>query len=99
MRSYFPPRGIDGTRKQMSSSNSNSTPHDFDFMIGDWSVRHRRLGSRLTGCTDWTEFPGISSTRKVLGGLGNVEDNVLYFPEAEVRAVAVRSFDLQTRTW
>lgn len=88
--------GIDNA---MPSSNSNTAPADFDFIIGDWSVRHRRLNSRLTGCTDWTEFSGLSSTRKILGGFGNVEDNVLSFPDAEVRAAAFRSFDPQTRTW
>lgn len=83
----------------MPSSNSNTAPADFDFIIGDWSVRHRRLNSRLTGCTDWTEFSGLSSTRKILGGFGNAEDHVLSFPDAEVRAAAFRSFDPQTRTW
>jgi hypothetical protein len=68
-------------------------PSDFDFMIGDWRVHHRRLNSRLAGCTDWTEFTGESSTRKILGGFGNVEDNLLHFPDGDVRAVAVRSFD------
>jgi hypothetical protein len=83
----------------MSTSNSNSAPSDFDFIIGDWTVSHRRLNSRLTGCNEWTEFSGMSSTRKILGGFGNVEDNVLSFPDSEVRAVAFRSFDPQTQTW
>lgn len=68
-------------------------------MIGDWRVRHRRLNSRLTGCAEWTEFSGLSSTRKILGGFGNVEDNVLFFPNGEVKAAAFRSFDPQSRTW
>jgi hypothetical protein len=72
---------------------------DFDFIIGDWRVRHRRLNSRLTGCTGWTEFPGTSSTRKILGGLGNVEDNLLMFPDGEVKAAAFRSFDAASGKW
>lgn len=74
-------------------------PTDFDFIIGDWTVRHRRLNSRLTGCTEWTEFTGLSSTRKILGGFGNVEDNVLQFPDGDVRAAAFRSFDAESGTW
>ena len=57
------------------------------------------MNSRLTGCTEWTEFNGSSSTRKILSGFGNVEDNILYFPEAEVRAAAFRSFDPVAKTW
>ena len=72
---------------------------DFDFMIGDWRVRHRRLNKRLAACTDWTEFQGTSSTRRILGGSGNVEDNVLCFPEGDVRAAAFRSFDEKSNTW
>jgi len=76
-----------------------SAPKDFDFIIGDWHVAHRRLKSRLTHCTEWVEFSGLSSTRKILGGFGNLEDNRLFFPEGEVRAVALRSFDSKSKTW
>ena len=74
-------------------------PSDFDFMIGDWRVHHRRLNARLTQCTDWTEFTGTSSTRKILGGFGNVEDNTLMFPEGAVKAAAFRSFNADTQEW
>jgi hypothetical protein len=82
-----------------AGQDTMSTRHDFDFIIGDWRVRHRRLNSRMTGCTEWTEFPGTSSTRKILGGFGNVEDNVLNFPEGEVKAAAFRSFDAASGKW
>jgi len=77
----------------------DSAPADFDFVIGDWRVTHRRLKERLAGCTDWIEFDGAMSTRKILGGFGNLEDNVLHFPEGDVRAVALRSYDAEAKTW
>ena len=83
----------------MPPSTESKAPADFDFMVGDWRVQHRRLNARLSGCNEWTEFAGTSSTRTILGGMGNVEDNVLCFPEGDVRAVAVRSFNQQTQTW
>lgn len=76
-----------------------NAPRDFDFIIGDWRVKHRRLNSRLTGCKDWTEFDGDSSTIKILGGFGNLEDNLLHFPEGAFRAVAMRSFCPASETW
>ncbi|NMM76495.1 DUF1579 domain-containing protein [Acidovorax sp. SRB_14] len=74
-------------------------PSDFDFAVGDWRVKHRRLKDRLVGSDHWTEFDGSMSTQKILGGYGNVEDNLLRLPEGEYRAVAVRSFDPQTHQW
>ena len=76
-----------------------TAPSDFDFVLGDWSVKHRRLKERLAGSDEWIEFDGEMSTRSVLGGFGNIEDNLLKFPEGEFRAVALRSYDAAHRTW
>lgn len=76
-----------------------SAPSDFDFIIGNWAVQHRRLRRRLAGCAEWDEFPGSSCTRKVLGGFGNLEDNLLALPEGAYRALALRSYDTASRQW
>jgi hypothetical protein len=60
-----------------------NAPTDFDFIIGDWRVEHRRLASRFTG---WTEFTGWFSTVKTLGAFGNLGDNILDFPGGRFRA-------------
>jgi len=72
---------------------------DFDFFIGSWKVAHRRLKERLTGCTEWQEFGGICVTRKILGGLGNMDDNFLDLPGGAYRAVTLRSFNASTGQW
>ena len=74
-------------------------PADFDFIIGDWRVLHERLNSRLTGCAEWTRFEGRTSTHKILGGWGNIEDNLLHLPSGPYRAAAMRSFDAATGQW
>jgi hypothetical protein len=74
-------------------------PDDFDFVIGSWNVTHRRLKERLASCSEWIEFPGTSETRKVLGGLGNVEDNLLELPDGTYRAVALRSYNPAEKAW
>ncbi len=73
--------------------------HDFDFEFGSWTVKHRRLKDRLSGCMVWDEFTGTATTQPILGGAGNVEDNVLNFPEGTYRAVALRSFDVDSGAW
>jgi hypothetical protein len=82
----------------MTGAGANA-PTDFDFALGDWRVAHRRLRQRLAGCTDWVAFEGAMSTHAVLGGWGNVEDNLLQLPEGPYRALALRSFDARSRQW
>jgi len=75
------------------------SPTDFDFIIGSWCVRHERLNELFSGCTQWTEFSGLSSTSKTLGGYGNLEDNLLRFPDGDARAIAIRSYSTDSETW
>ena len=72
---------------------------DFNFQIGTWRVKHRRLRERLVGSTDWEEFYGTSEMRPILGGNGNVEDNVLHISSGTYRAIALRSFDPIKESW
>lgn len=76
-----------------------STEHDFDFLVGDWNVAHSRLNGRLVGSNDWQDFAGTCSMRKLMGGLGNVDDNVLHLPAGSYQAVGLRSFNPATRQW
>lgn len=76
-----------------------SAPDDFDFFIGDWDVAHERLKTRLAGSTEWEHFPGRNIAHKVLGGFGNVDDNELHLPGGTYRAVTLRAFDPQAKTW
>lgn len=78
---------------------ATSTPQDFDFLIGHWRVSHRRLKERLLGCEDWETFEGSCHLRPLLGGLGNIDDNVLALPSGPYRALSLRTFDPQTRQW
>jgi hypothetical protein len=54
--------------------------NDFDFLIGDWRVHHRRLKERLANNQEWVEFDGTCASRKILGGLGNMDENLLDMP-------------------
>ena len=73
--------------------------HDFDFLMGTWAVHHRRLNERLADSAEWQEFEGTSEARPILGGAGNIDDNVLELPAGPYRAISLRSYDLATRQW
>ena len=72
---------------------------DFDFLIGEWSVWNRRLRERLAGCTDWEEFPGTCRARRILDGLGNLDEFTLERASGRVEAVTVRLYDPGSREW
>jgi hypothetical protein len=76
-----------------------ASPNDFDFEVGEWRVRHRRLKGRLVGSNDWEEFDGACSMRRILGGQGNLEDNLIDLPSGAYRAIALRAFDPKTGQW
>ncbi len=83
----------------MNTAISRSGADDFDFFIGSWCVTHRRLKDRLVGCNEWVEFEGSTVVQKVLGGLGNMDDNILELPGDTYRAVTLRSFNADTQQW
>lgn len=71
--------------------------NDFDFFMGAWNCRHRRLKKLLAGSDEWYEFPGTSAARKILGGMGNVDDN--NFPTLGFGGMTLRLFDPAKREW
>jgi hypothetical protein len=72
---------------------------DFDFFVGAWRARHHRLVGRLVGSTEWQDFDGSCVMRKILGGNGNLDENVLHIPSGTYEAVTLRLFDPARRVW
>jgi hypothetical protein len=72
---------------------------DFNFLLGSWSVHHRRLRERLTGSQEWVEFEGTVVAQSLMGGNANVDNNILHLPGEAYRAVSLRSFDPKTKEW
>ena len=72
---------------------------DWQWLVGNWDVQHRRLKERLANNKDWEEFAGKSALWLTLGGLGTIDDNLLHLPSGSYRALGIRAFDPQTRQW
>lgn len=83
----------------MSDTSAPSGTKDFDFLIGHWRIRHRRLRRRLQGCDQWDSFDGTSQVWPLMNGQGNVDDNRLELPGGPYRAVSLRAFDPATGQW
>lgn len=76
-----------------------TSEHNFDFLHGHWHVSHCRLRERLCGCTEWDHFEGTCNAQAILGGQGNVDDNLLHLPGGSYRAATLRTHDPQTGRW
>ena len=76
-----------------------AAPRDWDFLVGSWSVRHRRLKHRLVGSTEWEQFAGTLVNRPLLGGMANVGDNMMDFPAGAYRGIGLRAFDTKAGQW
>lgn len=72
---------------------------DFDFLVGNWKVRHSRLQKRLEGDTAWDVFDGTCAMRTMLDGLGNMDDNVIHLPDGAYSAASIRAFNPDMRLW
>jgi hypothetical protein len=72
---------------------------DFDFFVGSWKVRNRRLKERLKNCTEWEEFEGNCRARHILGGLGNMDEFTMDRPSGRVEAITVRLYNPAAREW
>ena len=76
-----------------------AAPHDFDFLVGHWNVRHRRLTAHFVGSTSWEEFTGTTASTSVLGGTGNVADNVFNRSTGIVRGLGISAMDISSGEW
>jgi len=77
----------------------NDGRNDFDFLIGTWNVHHRMLTARLQGSTDWVEFEGETVDRKIMNGLGNMDENIIHMKNGPVHAISLRIFNPQSKEW
>lgn len=73
--------------------------HDFDFFLGDWHVKHRRLKHWLMGSDVWEEFDGSTKCQSLLGGIVNLNESVVNRASGTYRGMGLRAFDAKTNTW
>lgn len=76
-----------------------SSENDFDFFVGKWKVRNRKLNKRLANCDDWTEFEAKNDCRKILNGRANTDSFYAEFDDKPFEAMTLRLFNPSTKLW
>jgi hypothetical protein len=82
-----------------ATSDPSARAHDWDWLIGNWDVWHRRLKERLANNHDWQVFGGKSALWLALGGLATIDDNLVDIPGGSYRGLTVRAWDPKTDRW
>lgn len=97
---------IAGTPAQVSASQgpvmTNEAAkhfHDFDYLVGKWTVTHHKLKARLANSHDWVDFTGKSDLKLILNGYGTFDENEIDQPEGAYKGVTIRTFDPKTGLW
>ena len=73
--------------------------HDFDFEVGTWKTRLRRLLHPLTGSTTWVTYEGTTTVRKVWNGRANVLELEVDGPSGHIEALSLRLYNPASRQW
>jgi hypothetical protein len=81
------------------TSAATDGQHDFDFAIGTWNTRVRRLLKPLSGSNEWAEGTGTVSTKKVWGGRAQIEELTIETGGARLDGLALRLYNPKTRQW
>jgi len=73
---------------------------DFDFILGRWSIKLKRLKRRLAGSKEWIEFAGTSHVTPLWAGNANIEEGVFNAPDGNrIDGITVRLFSPTTKQW
>jgi hypothetical protein len=76
-----------------------SGERDFDFEMGRWQTHMRRLAHPLRGATDWLQYEGTSTVRKVWGGRANLLELDVSGPEGRIEALSLRLYNPDSHQW
>lgn len=72
---------------------------DFDFFIGRWNAKCRSLQERLKNSNDWDEFEGVAVVRRVLGGIGNIDEITTERKSGRFQGLTLRIYSPESRQW
>lgn len=76
-----------------------SAIRDFDFLVGSWTSRQRRLRKRLQGCDEWETFVATSTVQHLPGGVINFDTMAAEDWRPGWVGMSLRLFNPATNLW
>ena len=90
--------GLQLQTRAPNESERAISPHEFDFLLGDWKVHNRLLKTRLAKSTDWIEFEAFDSFHALPRGTG-YRRKLSHGALARIRRIGLHLFDPAARQW
>ncbi len=81
------------------TASATSSKHDFDFFVGKWRIKNRKLKSRLNNCSEWIEFEATQTDYKALNGLANLDHFYTTIAGTSFEGMTIRLFNPKTKLW
>ena len=72
---------------------------DFQFLLGKWKYRLKRLQNPLTGSKSWIEFDGVGTCREIWNGSAQIEEAEFNGPSGKIQGMMVRLYNPQSHQW
>jgi len=97
---HMPKLKFDPKGDLIITASATSSKHDFDYLVGKWTMKNKHLNERLNNCKEWTEFESSVENWSGLEGVGNFDivrrrlDNGTVY-----EGRTIRTFDPETRLW
>jgi len=95
----IPKLNFDSAGDLIIKASPASSSEDFNYLIGNWKLKNRKLKSRLTNCTEWIEFESKVAMHQVLGGNGNIDKYTDTASGKPYEGIALRLFNSKTKLW
>ncbi len=80
-------------------ASATSSQNDFDFLVGKWELKDKKLKSRLTNSNEWIEFESTVEMHKLLNGIGNMDVYRTMIDGKPFEGIAIRLFNPKTKLW
>jgi hypothetical protein len=84
---------------ETAAATPRNGQHDFDFEIGTWRTHLKRLAHPLSGSSEWLEYEGITSVRKVWNGRANLVELTADGPDGHFEGLNLRLYNPRSRQW
>jgi hypothetical protein len=95
----IPKLNFDSRGDLIIKASPTSSSKDFNYLIGNWKLKNRKLKSRLTNNTQWLEFESKVEMYQILGGNGNIDKYTDTASGKPYEGIALRLFNSKTKLW